>query len=153
MLNTKHVIYKKLPENFGSSEKRDPIWMQSSHAPYLRAAATVTPGVGSYHIEKKESKKNRYFNYCMAATHLLERRTVGNERLELAVRSAIVNGGVQSAANAAHDAKLTHKVSSERFPPTSLETPGPGSYYIPSKTDINMVDFKYNPKYKGKPRA
>ena len=30
-----------------------------------------------------------------------------------------------------------------------FNTPGPGSYFIPSKTDVNIVEFKYNPKYQG----
>ena len=48
--------------------------------------------------------------------------------------------------------KYNNGASKERFEEVGgnkLNTPGPGSYFIPSKTDVNIVEFKYNPKYQG----
>ena len=110
--------------------------MKARGQPYFKASFDdLNPGVGAYNLSKDSSKKQLPISGY--------RKTMPHDRLESAVRAAIVHGGVQNAASVAAGGKSK---------PRNDTTPGPGSYYIPSQTDINLVEFKYNPKYRGKRR-
>ena len=85
-----------------------------SRAPYFKASAVETPGVGSYHLQKTRGsslgKSERLFGYCKNLI-IPERRSTATDKLESAVRSAIINGGIQKAANVVTEGKLKQKAS------------------------------------------
>ena len=103
--------------------------MKARGQPYFKASFDdLTPGVGAYNLSKESSKKQLPISGY--------RKTMPHDRLESAVRAAIVHGGVQNAASVAAGGKSK---------PRNDTTPGPGSYdfYNKSSGKIKQTTSKF----------